>query len=177
MHVTQGVGPNDPRPVASTRVVSYQGVLQQALRDVAAWVERGVAPPASTDYRVDDGQVVVPASAAVRKGIQPVVRLQANGGLRAAARVGETVEFEAVVEVPPGTGVVALVEWDFEGDGRFSVKSELGEPSSSAAFRQAYVFESAGTYFPAVRVASRRQGDASLYAQPKNIGRVRVVVS
>ena len=177
MHVAQGVGPNDPRPVASTRVVSYQGVLQQALRDVAAWAERGLAPPASTDYRVDDGQVVAPASAAARGGVQPVVRLEAKGGTRAVASVGETVEFEAVVEVPPGTGVVALVEWDFEGDGRFPVKSELGEPTSSASFRQAYAFQRAGTYFPAVRVASRRSDDASLYAQPKNIGRVRVVVS
>ena len=87
------------------------------------------------------------------------------------------VEFEAVVEVPPGTGVVALVEWDFEGDGRFPVKSELGAPSSSASFRQIYAFERAGTYFPAVRVASRRLDDSSLFAQPKNIGRVRVVVA
>jgi hypothetical protein len=177
MHVTQGVGPNDPRPVASTRVVSYQGVLQQALRDVAAWAERGVAPAASTDYGVDDGQVVVPASAAARKGVQPVVRIKANGGPRADARVGEPVEFEAVVEVPPGTGVVAMVEWDFEGDCRFPVKSELGEPSASASFRQTYAFERAGTYFPAVRVASRRPDDPSLYARPKNIGRVRVVVA
>ena len=177
MHVTQGVGPNDPRPVASTRVVSYQGVLQQALRDVAAWVERGVAPPESTDYGLDDGQVVVPASATARRGVQPVVRLEANGGTRAAARVGETVEFEAVVEVPPGTGVVAMVEWDFEGDGRFPVKSELGPPTSSTSLRQTYVFERPGTYFPAVRVASRRRGDTSLYAQPKNIGRVCVVVA
>jgi hypothetical protein len=118
MHVTQGVGPNDPRPVASTRVVSYQGVLQQALRDVAAWVE-----------------------------------------------------------APPGAGVIATAEWDFEGDGRFPVKSEPGAPSSSASLRQTFVFERAGTYFPAVRIASRRPDDKSLYAQPKNIGRVRVVVA
>jgi hypothetical protein len=157
-------------------VVSYQGVLQQALRDLAAWVERDVAPPASTDYRLEDGQVVVPASAQARRGVQPVVRLEANGGARAVAKVGEAVGFEATLEAPPGAGVIAAVEWDFEGDGRFPVKSELGEPSSSASFRQTYVFEQAGTYFPAVRVASRRPGDATLYAQPKNIGRVRVVV-
>lgn len=177
MHVTQGVSPNDPRPVATTRVVSYQGVLQQALRDLAAWVERGVAPPESTDYRVDDSQVVLAASAGKRKGIQPVVTLSANGAGRADVKTGEAVEFEALIEAPPGAGVIAGAEWDFEGDGSFPVKSEFGEPSSRASTRQTYVFARPGTYFPAIRVASRRLDNVSLYAQPKNIGRVRVVVS
>jgi hypothetical protein len=177
MHVAQAVSPRDARPVASTRTVSYQGVLQQALRDLAAWVERGVAPPESTDYRVDDGQVVLPASAAVRKGVQPVVALTANGAPRAEVRVGEAVEFEAAVEAPVGAGVIASVEWDFEGDGGFPVRSELGAPSSRVVARQSYAFQSAGTYFPAVRVAARRPDDTSLYAQPKNLGRVRVVVA
>ena len=177
MHVTQGVAPNDPRPVASTRVVSYQGVLQQALRDLAAWVERGVAPPASTDYRVEDGQVVLPVAADERKGLQPAVRLTANGAARADVKAGEAVSFEAVVEAPPGTGVIAAVEWDFEGDGRYPVTSELGEPSPRAVVRQSHAFAQAGVYFPAVRVASRRPDAEGLYAQPKNIGRVRVVVT
>lgn len=43
-----------------TRTVSYLGVLQQALRDLSAWVEQGAAPPASTRYKVVDGQVIVP---------------------------------------------------------------------------------------------------------------------
>jgi hypothetical protein len=177
MHVTQGVAPNDPRPVATTRVVSYQGILQQALRDLAAWVERGVDPPPSTDYRVDDGQVVVPASAAARKGVQPVVKLTANGGSRADVRAGEAVEFEALIEVPPGAGVIAAVEWDFEGDGRFPVKSELGAPSDRAKVKQTCAFAFPGTYFPAVRVSSRRADDPGPYAQPQNLGRVRVVVA
>jgi len=176
MHVAQGVAPNDPPPVATTRTVSYQGVLQQALRDLAAWVERGVAPPESTAYRVDDGQVVLPASAAARQGVQPVVELTANGGPRAEAVVGEPVVFHALIEAPPGGGVIAAAEWDFEGDGRFPLKSELGEPSARAAVRETHAFERPGTYFPAVRVAARRIDNASLYAQPKNIGRVRVVV-
>ena len=62
-----------------SRTISYLGSLHQALRDVAAWVERGVAPPANTNYQVVDGQVVVPASAASRQGIQPVIALTANG--------------------------------------------------------------------------------------------------
>jgi hypothetical protein len=177
MHVTQGVSPNDPRPVATTRVVSYQGVLQQALRDVAAWAERGLAPPPSTDYRVDEGQVIVPAAAAARKGVQPVVTLTADGGPRAEVEAGKAVAFEAVVEVPPGAGIVAKVEWDFEGDGRFPVASELGEPSSRLVVRQTHAFADPGTYFPAVRAFSRREGDPGPYAQPQNLARVRVVVA
>ena len=65
-----------------THTVSYLGVLQQALRDLSAWVEKGIAPPATTNYKIEDGQVIVPATAAERKGIQPVVTLKANGGER-----------------------------------------------------------------------------------------------
>jgi hypothetical protein len=52
------------------RTVSYLGVLQQALRDLSAWVEKGVPPPQTTHYQVVDGQVVVPDAAAARGGIQ-----------------------------------------------------------------------------------------------------------
>jgi hypothetical protein len=42
---------------------------------------------------------------------------------------------------------------------------------------QADSFSKPGTYFPALRVTSQRQGDAkSLYARVRNLGRVRVVV-
>ena len=40
------------------RGVADCGVLQQALRDVSAWAERGVPPPQEANYRVKDGQVV-----------------------------------------------------------------------------------------------------------------------
>ena len=68
------------KPDRLTRIVSYRGVLEQALRDLAAWTERGIAPPASTEYEVRGGQVFVPATAAERRGIQAVVHLTANGG-------------------------------------------------------------------------------------------------
>jgi hypothetical protein len=67
-------------PTDNLRVISYTGILQQALRDLAAWVETGAAPPPSTSYKVVDGQVVVPTAAAERQGLQPVVNITANGG-------------------------------------------------------------------------------------------------
>ena len=89
-------------PDDANRTVSYVPMLQQALKDVAAWVEKGVAPPATTNYRVEGGQVIVPAKAAERRGIQPVVTLQVNGGTRAEVKAGEPVTFSGTIEVPPG---------------------------------------------------------------------------
>jgi len=177
MHTTQSAAPNDAHPVVTTRVISYQGVLQQALRDLVAWVEKGVTPPESTAYKVVDGQVIVPPTARERKGVQPVVSVQANGGARADVKVGQAVEFTAVAEAPAKAGVIVKAEWDFEGAGEYPVASEI-KPQSRLAVTTKYAFSKPGTYFPALRVTSNRQGDAhSPYAQVQNLGRVRVVVT
>src|SRR5690606_11659141 len=125
MHTTQVADPDDPRPVATTRVISYQGVLQQALRHLVDWVERGIAPPKSTNYSVEDSQIVVPPSASERCGLQPVCTLTANGSDRVEVKVGETVRFEAVAQVPPGAGRILSAHWDFEGAGDYPVSSNI----------------------------------------------------
>jgi hypothetical protein len=178
LHTGPVVMPDAPRPVSTTRVVSYAGALQQALRDVAAWVERGIAPPPSTQFEVDDCQIVVGATAAERRGIQPVAAVTANGGERADVAVGEAVRFEAVVEVPPGAGTVVHAEWDFEGTGDYPVGGPRFDGSETrTAFGTTYAFSEPGTYFPALRVTSQRQGDVdSPFARVQNLGRVRVVV-
>jgi hypothetical protein len=180
MHTTQSASPGDQRPVATTRVVSYQGSLQQSLRYLSAWVEKGVVPPASTTYKVADGQVQVPANAAERKGIQPVVVVKANGGERADVAVGEKVEFSAVIEVPPGAGSLVAAEWDFEGAGDYPIFENFDETNSSqtrVTLKFTYAYSKPGTYFPALRASSQRQGDTSTqYARVQNLGRARVVV-
>jgi hypothetical protein len=180
MHTGPWASRNEPRPTRTSRTVSYVGVLQQALRDLAAWVEHDLAPPPSTEYRVVDGQVVVPSAAAARKGIQPVVVATANGAERAEVAVGETVEFEACIGTPPGTGTVVAAQWDFEAAGEFSVNAPveyLAPDGSRVAVKGAYAFSAPGTYFPAVRATSHRKGDAAThFARVQNLGRVRVVV-
>jgi hypothetical protein len=180
MHTGPWVGPNDPRPVITTRIVNYMGVLQQALRDLSDWVEKGIAPPENTMYKVVDSQVTVPPTAAERKGIQPVIDVKANGGERADVTVGETVEFTAVIEVPPGTGSVVSAEWDFEGAGNYPVAEKFDDTNSSfsrVTLKAVYAFSKPGTYFPALRAASQRQGDfKTRFARVQNLGRVRVVV-
>ncbi len=181
MHTTPVVQPDDPRPVRTTRVVSYLGVLHQGLRDLVDWVEHGVAPPESTPFEVAAGQVVVPATAAERKGVQPVPTLTVDGADRIEVAVHEPVTFIGRAEMPPRAGVIVEAEFDFDGSGEFREQHRPtpgGDgPLTSVSFTTTHAFEKAGTYFPAMRVTSHREGDRrSLYARIQNIARVRVVV-
>ena len=180
MHTAPVNQPGGPWPARTTRVVSYAGVLQQALRDLSDWVERGLAPPPSTNYEVIDGQVCVPATAKARRGIQPLVEVRANGTTRAEVTVGEAVQFSAEIEVPPGSGTVVHAEWDFEGDGDFPVVQAFDDTDSAfmmVRLTATYAFAEPGTYFPALRATSQRDGDSKTpFARVQNLGRVRVVV-
>ena len=178
-----------------TRTVGYLGILHQALRDLSAWVEKGIDPAATTNYKIVDGQVVIPATANERRGIQPVVVVRANGGKRADVKVGQPVTFTAEVEVPANKGKVVAAAWNFEGltkeiepaagwdfagsdifpvAGKFTPSDKTG---SRVTLRTTYTFSKPGTYFPTLRVASQRTGDAKTpYTRIQNLDRVRVVV-
>ncbi len=181
-YVDHGTHGRIPDP---TRTVSYYGVVQQALRDVAAWAEQGIAPPQETTYQLEQGQVRVPATAAERRGVQPVVSVRANGEVRAEVKVDQPVEFTAIIETPPDSGVVVSAEWDFQArmevvpgeEGRFPIAEKI-IPAQRVTLTRRYSFTQPGTYFPALRVISHRDGNTSTaYAQIANLGRVRVVVS
>jgi hypothetical protein len=171
----------DTHPHRTTRIVNYRGVLEQALRDLAAWVEHRVAPPASSSYELVDGQIQLPATATARGGIQPVVDLTANGSVRAEVAVDDPVVFSALVEVPPGSGTVVAAEWDFEGDGEFPVVEPFTNEDvsyTSTRLTREYAFGTPGTYFPALRVTSQRLGQMdNPHGRVMNLGRVRVVVA
>jgi len=180
MHTTQRANPGDPRPVATTRVISYQGALQQMLRDLANWVEKGIAPPDETNYKIEHGQVIVPDTAGERKGIQPVVTLTVNGSECADIKTGDTIEFSAVIEVPPNAGKVVKAEWDFEGTGDYPFTETFKGSylsQTKMTLKITYTFSKPGTYFPVLRVSSHREGNtATQYALVQNLGRVRVIV-
>lgn len=159
------------------RIVSYVPVLQQALRDIAAWVEKGVEPSPSTGYRVVDGQVTVAPTAAARHGLQPVVALTANGGVRAEVKVGQPVTLRGTIEVPPRTGSVIAAEWDFDGKGTYPQQAQVAPGAKKAAVATTHRFDTPGTYFVSLRGTSQRDGDRkTLYGRIRNIARVRVVV-
>ncbi len=169
---------DDPATVdAHARTVSYGGALQQGLRDLSGWVERGERP-SDTTYEVVDTQVRVPTGAVERGGIQPVVELTVAGGDCANVSVGEPVTFTATIEVPPGGGDVVAAEWDFEGVGSFPDPARVDRPHYRIQLSTTHAYRAPGTYFPVIRATSQREGDARTpYGRVQNIARVRVVVA
>lgn len=171
-------GSRDYTPEMSLHIVSYQGALNQALLDVSNWVEKGIVPPRSTEYSMDGAQVKVPENAFLRKGIQPVVTLTANGNVAAHVKAGEAVNFEGVIEVPEHAGKVTYAELDFDGTADYADKADLifQKDKTKATVRATHSFDQPGTYFVVLRAASNRNGDASnAYTQVKNLARVRIV--
>ncbi|WP_439468624.1 hypothetical protein [Blastomonas fulva] len=163
---------------APTRVINYTPLLQQALRDVAAWVERGVPPPANSGYRVDDGQVILAGNASDRKGIQPIVTLRIGGADKAYVKTGEPFELVAEIEVPPGAGKIVDASWEFEGTGRFVSANLTDTPSAKMQIRKQWHYDTPGTFFVTLKVESERDGNASsTYARIPNLSRARVIVS
>lgn len=158
--------------------IDYLGILHQALMDVAAWCEKGIAPVPSTTYQVLDGQVIVPETAKERGGLQPVVTAYANGKRAVYVKTGEPVSFSAKIEVPPGTGTVTKAAWDYEATNDFTHAEELRqEADSSVLVTSSHSFAKPGTYFPVIKVQSQRNGTLEdIFTQCKNLDRVRVIV-
>lgn len=162
-----------------SRMVGYLGVLQQALLDVSAWVEQDVAPAPTTAYLIQDGQVYLADDRTLPTGIQPIIRLNANGASRAEVAVGEPVKLAGEVVLPTGTGSLVYAAWDLDGSGAFSRavgSTLLGD--SSALFTLDHNYETPGTYFVTLRAISQRDGDTETpFTRVANLARVRIVVN
>lgn len=168
---------DEPTTEAASRVVSYVPALNRALRDLADWVENGKAPPASTGYRVAEGQILVAPNATARAGVQPVVSLSVNGARRVEVKAGQSVTFKGRISAPPGAGSLVGADWDLDGTGRFAASSRIrpGAKQSSVTIR--HRFERPGTWFVGLRGSVQRDDEAGQpYTRIDNIDRVRVVV-
>ncbi|MFF2053542.1 hypothetical protein ACFVU2_18210 [Leifsonia sp. NPDC058194] len=160
-----------------THTVPYVGVLHTALRQLADWVERGLEPAPSTSYTIDDGQVSVPATAASRGGVQPVVTISAGGSSSARVAVGEEVRVTIEADSPEHGLPFVSVATDLTGAGR------LDEPIAVArthrlSLTRTCTFERPGTYFIAARATTQDDLDAGTAAgRAHGIARARIVVS
>ncbi|MBR1596061.1 MAG: hypothetical protein IJ665_05150 [Phocaeicola sp.] len=94
----------------ATQVVSYMPMIQQALLDLADWAEKGIEPSKTTTYAIEDSQVVIPADAADRGGVQPSVDLTIDGKKRFEAKIDEEVVVHVVANCPKGTGRIVRAE-------------------------------------------------------------------
>ncbi|KQQ09677.1 PKD domain-containing protein [Rathayibacter sp. Leaf296] len=160
----------------ASRLVEFTDSIEQALRDVSAWAEDGVAPPASTQYRVVENQVLVPQKASQRLGAQPVVDLTARGRTDIEVKAGQPVSFTAKAQTPPGAGQIVSARWDFLGTGEYG-SSTLTAVGDSVVTKASHTYTTPGTYFATVQVASQRDGSTdSPVANVANLSRVRVTV-
>ena len=158
------------------RLIDFTGTFQQHLRDLAAWVEKGIEPPSQTKYEIQNSQVKVPDSASRRGGIQPVAHLRVQNATRAGVRAGTPVTLQASIEVPRNAGKIVSVEWDLHGNASFT-SVDFGAPSAMVNLNVTHTYKTPGTYIPSVRVASHRSGEiGSSYFLAYNLGRARVVV-
>ena len=174
-----------------TQAVSYNGVIQQALLDISDWVEKGIAPAQSTNYRVDGGQIEVPEKADERRGIQPVVKatiatipgMSASTSPNKAIEVstGTPVTIHVEAAVPQGMGRIVKAEWSTDGQNyteatNLKKDAHYSEDGSCVIFDHIVTYKTPGTHFVAVRVTSQRNGKESLYTRIYNIDRVRITV-
>ncbi|MCO5954435.1 PKD domain-containing protein [Microbacterium yannicii] len=160
----------------ANRLISYWGVPEQALRDLSAWVEKGTPAPASTKYTATNAQIEVPRLALARKGVQPVVDVTANLHSDVVhTRVGRTVAFAAVIQLPGTAGRVVTTEWDFPGTGDFVERRFVGS-KLGAVGATSYTFTQPGTYYVGVRVTAQRGNPSSAFGRVQNIDRIRIVV-
>lgn len=171
----------NPPGKVSTATVPTGGVLFQALLDLAAWTERGVAPFPSTHYSVDAmNQIVLPADARERGGLQPVVHLSAGGGYRVETSVNRPVELTGQITMPPKTGSIVEYDWYLGGDTfAFAPAVKLATAKQRVDIKRSVSFSEPGEYVVSLRATGERSGRAAAGSTTPlvNIDRVRVVVT
>jgi hypothetical protein len=166
-----------PGRAVSTWLVDTTGIIEQSLRDLIDWVERDVYP-AATRYEFQEGRVLLPETAGDRGGIQPVVRVSANGVERAEVAVGAPVTLAVEADVPQDAGMVVSVEWDFDGSGTYPFRHDDVDGTAATLSRTTtHSFDVPGTYYVSARVTSHRTGDTSAVScRVPNVAQARVVV-
>jgi Tannase and feruloyl esterase len=175
-HIPPTYLPNSSKRATATWLIDYFPIIEQGLADLIQWVEEGVAPP-NTAFEFVDGQVRLPVTASERGGVQPVVNVTANGGLRAEVKAGETVQLEVAAEVPANGGTIVSAAWDFDGWGSFPFHHELDGSDTSVHLSTTHTYDMPGTYFATALVHSNREGkvDAEFRRLP-NLASARIVV-
>jgi hypothetical protein len=164
------------RAYLNDRLISFTGILEQALMDLGNWVENGIEPPKSTEYEVVRNQLVIADAGRERGGIQPMVSLTVDGASVSRIALGETVHLTALMQAPLGAGEIISVEWDFLGNGNFAQGTFESQPDGSWISEAAYSYPESGTYFPRVRVALNREGDQSKkFRKVCNMASARVI--
>lgn len=164
-----------------TYTVSYLGMLQQALHDVAMWAEQGIEPSPTSSYSIVDGQLELATDPRSRHGIQAKITLHADGKAKTNISSGETVGLTAHISSVSGSGDLVEVLWDF-GNGSFAQATAVtdlhqNDDGSYIVNVNTPEFTEPGTYFATVKIATqipRYQGTP--FAKVYNLARARIEV-
>jgi len=177
-HVPPDLVPSMPNRKSNTWLIDYMPIIEQSLVDLAAWIEQGIEPP-GTNFDFRDGKVILPPTAKERRGIQPVVHVTANGGVRAEVRAGQPVTLAVHAETPPGAGGIIAVAWDVDGSGKYPLVHDGLDGSASAVdLTRTHSWNTPGTYFATCLVHSHVNGDPSASSRRlPNLASARVIVT
>ena len=163
------------------RVVSYLGMLRQALLDVAHWTEDGTEPAPCSGYELTDSQITLTEDPRRRGGSQPMVTLLADGSESAEIEAGQSVTFTARVQLPETAGAFEAADFSFEGgayemcDCTVREQAATEQTAAQAEVTCRHRYAAPGTYYAVVRVISNRNpGDP--YTRLRNLARARVIV-
>jgi hypothetical protein len=152
------------------------GIFRQSIIDLMAWVEKGITPPPSSRYTIKNGQVILAAEAADRHGLQPVMNVTANGGLRALVGVNQPVNLVAKLEMPPNTGKIVQYNWTVADTAE--APTIVAKPQPLVNVNHTITFDKPGTYVVRLTVNGQRDGlvDPADQTLLQNFKEVRVVV-
>jgi hypothetical protein len=177
-HATAENVPSMPNRNSTTWLIDYVPIIEQCLADLTRWVEDDIDPDATT-YELSDGKIILPPSAAERGGVQPVVRVTANGGPRAEVKAGEPVTLEVHAEAPRQGGTIIAAQWDFDGSGAYPFHhADLDGTAKQVTLTTTHAWDRPGTYFATALVHSHVDGDvAATSRRLPNLASARVVVS
>lgn len=153
------------------------GVFNQALIDMMAWAEKGVAPKPSSRWSFDlpNTQVILPPDAALRKGLQPVVEVTVNGNDHARVAVDEPVRLVGKLQMPPTTGQIVQYNWTY---GTATEATVLPKPLQRVDVARTVSFTAPGDYIIRLTVNGQRSGlvDPADQTLSQNFKEVRVIV-
>jgi hypothetical protein len=153
------------------------GVFNQALIDMMAWAEKGVAPKPSSrwSFELPNTQVILSRDAVTRKGLQPLVEVTVNGSDHAAVNVDQPVKLVAKLEMPPMTGQIVQYNWTY---GTATDETILSKPMQRVDITRTVSFTAPGDYIIRLAVNGQRRGlvDPADQTLAQNFKEVRVVV-
>lgn len=153
------------------------GIFNQALMDMMAWAEKGIAPKPSSrwSFELPLTQVLLSPEAADRRGLQPVVNVTVNGRDHAAVDINEPVSLLGSLEMPPTTGKIVRYDWSYAAATDTTV---LSKPVQKAEVRRTVSFAVPGDYIVRLMASGQRDGlvDPENQTLAQNYQEVRVTV-